>query len=236
MRIVIKTLSPLIWLICRLLVRIKFYGVDNIPPKGACILTPNHITYFDPIWITIPVRRRIFFMAWDKPFEIPVLGFLMRLFGAFPLSLDRFDPAALREAMERLSKGCALVVFPEGGRTKTGALEPFKLGAFRLALTYGAPIVPVTVNGAFDVWPAGQFLPRLGGRVSVTYHPPIEVERIAEGTSRGELKEQARKLALVTRAQIEGSLKLPRPKSGSPRLGRLGDKTQTFAEEPNTDQ
>jgi 1-acyl-sn-glycerol-3-phosphate acyltransferase len=195
MRLLIAVLSPFVWWLCRLLFKIEFSGAENVPGGGACIITPNHVTYVDPIWITIPIRRRMYYMAWDKPFRIPVLGLMMRMFGAFPVNLDvAADASAGREAIELLRKGRALVMFPEGGRTKTGKLMPFKMGAFRLALVHGVPIVPVTIRGAETIWPVGQMFPRLG-KLKITYHPPIEVERIAEGTNRAELKEQARKLA-----------------------------------------
>ena len=197
MDFVIKVLRPVAHWLCRALFRIEFFGVENIPPSGACIITPNHLSYFDPIWITIPIERRVYYMAWDKPFEIPGLGLLMRSFGAFPVNLDAVDSGALREAQEILRKGLALVIFPEGGRTKTGKLMAFKMGAFRFALTHGVPIVPVTIKGAERVWPVGQMFPRTG-KVTVTYHPPIEVERLPEDVRRLELKDHARKLARKT--------------------------------------
>jgi len=195
MRFLIAVLSPFVWWSCRLLFKIEFYGVENIPRDGACIITPNHVTYADPIWITIPIRRRLYYMAWNKPFRIPVLGLMMRVFGAFPINLDvAADASAGREAIELLRKGRGLVMFPEGGRTKTGKLMPFKMGAFRLALVHGVPVVPVTIKGAETIWPVGQIFPRLG-KLRITYHPPIEVEHLAEGTNRAELKERARNLA-----------------------------------------
>src|SRR6185295_18625583 len=195
MRFVIAVLSPVVWWFCRLLFKIEFHGVENIPSDGACIITPNHVTYADPIWITIPIRRRIYYMAWDKPFRIPVLGQMMRLFGAFPVNLDvAADASAQREAIELLKKGRALVMFPEGGRTRTGKLMPFKMGAFRLALAHGVPIVPVSIRGADEIWPVGRILPR-PGRLTITYHPSVDVARIAENTSRAELKERSRRLS-----------------------------------------
>ena len=185
--------------------KIEFHGVENIPSEGACLITPNHITYADPIWITIPIRRRIYYMAWDKPFEIPVLGFLMRSFGAFPVSLDSADASAHRSANDLLRAGRALVIFPEGGRTKTGKLMPFKMGAFRLALTHGVPIVPVTINGAEKIWPVGKMLPR-PGKLTITYHPPIIVERAPEITNRTELKAEARLLARKTHDTVATAL------------------------------
>jgi 1-acyl-sn-glycerol-3-phosphate acyltransferase len=205
MRFVIASLTPLVWLFCRVFFRVRFHGVENIPDEGACIITPNHVTYADPIWITIPVRRRIYYMAWDKPFEIPVLGFLMRAFGAFPLNLDSIDPSAHRSALDLLRRGCALVVFPEGGRAKTDTPEPFKPGAFRLALKHGLPVVPVSIQGAYDIWPVGKIFPR-PGRLTITYHPPIEVERVPDDTTRAELRHHARELARRTREVVARAL------------------------------
>ncbi len=195
MRIVIFVLRPFARWLCRLLFKIEFRGVENIPLEGACIITPNHVTYADPIWITIPILRRVYYMAWDKPFRIPVLGQVMRMFGAFPVNLDvAADASAQRGAIEMLRKNRALVIFPEGGRTKTGKLMPFKMGAFRLALAHGVPIVPVSIKGAGKIWPAGQVFPR-PGKLTITYHPPIEVQRAAENASKAEIKQRARQLA-----------------------------------------
>jgi 1-acyl-sn-glycerol-3-phosphate acyltransferase len=206
MRFLIAVLSPIIWRVCRIWFKIEFHGVENIPSEGACIITPNHISYADPIWITIPVRRRLFYMAWDQPFRIPVLGLLMRMFGAFPVNLDGVaDTSAQREATELLRKGRALVMFPEGGRTRTGKLMPFKMGAFRLALSNGVPIVPVTIKGASKIWPAGRLFPR-PGKLDITYHPPIELDRIAEEASRSEMKERARALARTARNVVASAL------------------------------
>src|SRR6185369_7532880 len=206
MRFLIAVLSPLVHWFCRLAFRIHFDGVENIPSEGACIITPNHVTYADPIWITIPIRRRVYYMAWDKPFRVPVLGLLMRMFGAFPVNLDvAADAPAQREAIELLKKGRALVMFPEGGRTRTGKLMPFKMGAFRLALAHGVPIVPVSIRGADEIWPVGRIIPR-PGRLTVTYHPPVEVPRIDENTSRPELKERARRLSRQTHDTVASAL------------------------------
>jgi len=197
MRFVIEALRPFVFWLCRLWFRIKFRGVENVPLDGPCIITPNHVTFADPVWITIPLKRRVHYMAWDKMFKIPVLGFLMRAFGAFPVNPEGADASAQREAVSHLKRGCALVIFPEGGRAKTGRIEPFKMGAFRLALTQGIPIVPVTIEGGYEIWPVGKWFPR-PGRLTITYHPVVDVERAQEGTTRLELKERARHLARKT--------------------------------------
>jgi 1-acyl-sn-glycerol-3-phosphate acyltransferase len=128
------------------------------------------------------------------------------MFGAFPVNLDvTADASAQREAIELLHKGRALVIFPEGGRTKNGKLMPFKMGAFRLALANGVPIVPVTIRGAEMIWPVGQMLPR-PGKVTITYHPQIVVEGLQSETRRLEVKESARRLARRTHDVVASAL------------------------------
>jgi 1-acyl-sn-glycerol-3-phosphate acyltransferase len=205
MKFVISVLRPLVWWLCRVWFKIEFHGVENIPPEGACLITPNHISYGDPVWITIPIRRRVYYMAWDKPFQIPGLGFLMRAFGAFPVNLESVDPSAQRAANDILRDGRALVMFPEGGRTRIGKLMPFKMGAFRFALTHGVPIVPVSIKGAEKIWPVGKAFPR-ASKLTITYHPAIAVERAPEAISRVELKAQARVLARQTHDIVASAL------------------------------
>lgn len=205
MGIVFAMVRPCVWLFCRLFFRAEFHGADNVPSEGPCIIVPNHCTYADPIWITIPIKRRVYYMTWDKVFEIPLLGPLARIFGAFPVKLESVDPKAQREAIEMLKAGRVLVIFPEGGRSKTGAIEPFKMGAFRLALAHGVPIVPVTIDGGFQIWPVGRVLPR-PGKLKISYHPPIAVERAPEGLSKQELRERAKLLAGMTRDAVADAL------------------------------
>ena len=94
MKYVIEFLRPVALALSRWLFKIEFRGVENIPTRGACIITPNHQAYADPIWITIPIRRRVYYMAWAKMFNVPVLGFVMRIFGAFPVKLESTDTSA----------------------------------------------------------------------------------------------------------------------------------------------
>jgi 1-acyl-sn-glycerol-3-phosphate acyltransferase len=97
----------------------------------------------------------------------------MRWARAFPIQEGEPDGAAVRRALRLLRQGEPLVIFPEGGRSPDGRLQPFRAGAFRLALAAGAPVVPVTIAGAFEAWPVGRRLPR-PGRITITYHQPLD--------------------------------------------------------------
>lgn len=160
--------------VCRVYFRIEFHGAERVPREGPVILAPNHASYADPILVSIPVARRLRYMAWDKMFAVPVLGWLMRAFGAFPVNIEAGDRGALRRSLEHLRAGGALMIFPEGSRTRDGRPMTFKPGVVRLALDTGAPIVPVTIIGAFQAYSPHQTFPR-PGKLKLYYHEPIRL-------------------------------------------------------------
>src|SRR5689334_17558277 len=123
---VFKFSRCLVRLLCGLYFRIEFEGADRAPDEGAMIVAPNHVSYLDPLWVSIPINRPLRYMTWDKMTRLPLLGPLIQAYGAFPVSLEKGDRAALRHSLERLRQGGGLMIFPEGGRTRTGRLMPFK--------------------------------------------------------------------------------------------------------------
>lgn len=182
--------------------RVEYRGVENIPTTGPFLMTPNHVSYFDPIWISVPVRRPMRYMTWDVMTRKPLIGPLMRAFGSFPVNIDRADRQALRVAAEQLRGGGGLVVFPEGGRTQTGALMKFKAGAVLLAIEAGVPIVPVTIIGAYQAYSFHHLLPR-PRKVRIVYHPPIHLQLPAgEEPSREFLRTQTDKLRQIVASAL----------------------------------
>ena len=161
------------WAAARGLFRIRFEGVEHVPRGGPVVITPNHVSFMDPILVTIPIRRTLHYMALEPFFRIRGLGALMRWARAFPIQEGEPDNPAVRRALRVLRQGEPLVIFPEGGRSPDGRLQAFRPGAFRLALATGAPVVPVTIAGAFEAWPAQRRLPR-PGRIVITYHAPLD--------------------------------------------------------------
>lgn len=114
-------------------------------------------------------------MAWDALFRVPLLGRLMRLFGAFPVDVR---PGRGRDAYQQaralVAAGEIVGLFPEGRRSRSGWMEPtLRAGAARLALETGAPLYPATITGAYRAWPYHSLLPK-PARVRVRYHDPID--------------------------------------------------------------
>jgi 1-acyl-sn-glycerol-3-phosphate acyltransferase len=150
-------------------------GEELVPESGPAIVAANHPSYLDPILLSLEVKRPIRFMAWDALFRVPLLGTLMRAFGAFPVDVRRGKGRLAYERAKALVDGGEVVgLFPEGKRSRTGWMEPsLREGAARLAWETGAPLVPVTITGAFRAWPYSRTLPR-PGRIRVRFHEPID--------------------------------------------------------------
>lgn len=185
--------------LCRAYFGLRLVGTEHIPHDGPVLITPNHQTYADPPLVSIPVRRPVFYMAWNRLFRIPVFGRVIRLLRAFPVEVDSSDTRATREAVRLLQAGEAVMIFPEGGRSLDGRIGRFKAGAFRLAVNVSAPVLPVTIAGGHEAWPPGRALPR-PGRITITYHPLLRPDTSIEP------RRAARELAERARAAIAAEL------------------------------
>jgi 1-acyl-sn-glycerol-3-phosphate acyltransferase len=193
----LDVIRPVVGAFSRVLWKIEFYGVENVPEHGGLIIAANHQTYIDPFWLSLRIKRPTRYLAWSAAFGWPVVGKCLVWFGAWPLALEGSDPKAIRRSLQWLRDGGAVVIFPEGGRsTSAGSLERFKAGAVRLALEANVPILPVTIKGGNRVWPRGWRFPRLG-KVTVTYHPLYHAEQCPDEETRACARRESEKLAEV---------------------------------------
>jgi 1-acyl-sn-glycerol-3-phosphate acyltransferase len=170
-----KLLMPLIEALFRILFSYDCLGEEKLPRSGGAVVAANHPSYLDPILLSLQAERPIRFMAWDALFKVPVLGRLIRAFGAFPVDTRRGQGRAAYERARALVEAGEIVgIFPEGKRSRTGWMEPrLREGAARLALETGAPLFPATIAGAYRAWPHYQSLPR-PARIRVRFHDPID--------------------------------------------------------------
>jgi 1-acyl-sn-glycerol-3-phosphate acyltransferase len=178
---------------------LRFEGVEHIPQTGPLIIASNHVTYADPVLISLPVRRPVHYMAWDQLFHVPGLAWLIRRLRAFPVELESADRRATREAVRLLHRGRAVMIFPEGGRSLDGRLQRFKPGAFRLACSLGVPVLAVTIVGGHECWPPGRALPR-PGRLRIFYHPVMNPPALDN------VKAAARSFAAAVHAVVASAL------------------------------
>ena len=140
--------------------RMTRLGREHLPKEGGCIIAANHRSFLDPFVIGTMVRRPVYFVAKQELFANRLQAWFLNALGAFPIDRGNADKDAMGLAREILERGDVVVIFPEGTRTRPGALGSAKRGVGRLALETGAPVVPVAVIGTEDVRRGWRIRPR----------------------------------------------------------------------------
>jgi len=173
---------------------ISVHGREHIPSGGlgpaahppapgarSHLVMSNHQSHYDIAVLYYVLGSSIRMVAKRELFELPVFGSAMKAAGF--ISIDRRNTeraiSSLEDAKRELANGVPIWIAPEGTRSPSGALLPFKKGGFALALGTGAPILPVSIRGTRDVLRAKGVRSRPGVEVFVTIHPPVDPKRFA---------------------------------------------------------
>jgi 1-acyl-sn-glycerol-3-phosphate acyltransferase len=143
-RAIISLPTLLIW-------RVKAEGVENVPRSGPLLLAPNHFSQMDHFFVGLYLRRKIRFMAKSQMFGPPILTYIYSHGGVFPVRRGHHDEEAFKTAYEILEQGGMLLVYAEGGRSRSHQLGEPKRGIGRIALESGAAVVPVAIQGSETV-------------------------------------------------------------------------------------
>jgi 1-acyl-sn-glycerol-3-phosphate acyltransferase len=160
---------------CRAVYRLEVQQIENVPADGAVILAPNHFSHMDHWFIGVLLPRPVRFMAKSQLFKGPFLEFVMPRMGAFPVRRGQHDDEAIVTTRVLLQRGEAIVMYPEGGRSRSGKIAArARPGIGRVALETGTPIAPIAVYGSERArnWRRLEFPP-----VTVRYGEPIRPRR-----------------------------------------------------------
>jgi 1-acyl-sn-glycerol-3-phosphate acyltransferase len=141
--------------------KFRCYGLENIPRTGGVLLAANHQSYLDPVLVAMVLPREMHFMARRTLFRNPAFRAIIAGYNAFAIERDSADVKGVNSAIARLEAGNILLVFPEGTRTGDGSIGPMKSVGV-IAERAAVPIVPVLIQGAYDVWPKGRVMPHFG--------------------------------------------------------------------------
>ncbi|MEA2495879.1 MAG: 1-acyl-sn-glycerol-3-phosphate acyltransferase [Thermoleophilaceae bacterium] len=159
--------------------RARALETKHVPEAGQVIIAPNHFSFLDHFFVAVYLRRKVHFMAKSQLFKRP-LQFIYTHGGVFPVRRGYRDEEAFKTAHAVLSRGDIVLMYPEGGRSRTGELGEPKRGLGRLALESGAPVVPVAIVGtqAARNWKRLSF-----PKVTVLYGEPVRFDKIENPTN-----------------------------------------------------
>jgi 1-acyl-sn-glycerol-3-phosphate acyltransferase len=170
------------WILATFRIRVDVDGVENVPTRAPVILMSNHQSLVDIAAIVSTLPRSVVwrFVAKKELVRIPFFGWALAASGHIIIDRGQREKAvhSLERAAERIRSGVSVIVFPEGTRSPTGSLRPFKSGPFHLAVAAQVPIVPITVSGSQRITPKGSLTVH-PGTVKITYGKPISTRGLA---------------------------------------------------------
>ncbi len=195
---------------CRVIYRLHVQEKKNVPLQGPAILAPTHFSAMDHWFVGILLRRPLRFMAKSQLFRGRLLEFILPHGGAFPVRRGARDEEAITTALTILRRGGLLVMYPEGGRSRTGQLgKRARPGVGRLALESGAPVIPVAIHGSERArnWRRLQF-----PAVTVRYGTPMHFA--VEANPPRERQQQVADEVFVALQALQEALAMGRAGSG----------------------
>jgi 1-acyl-sn-glycerol-3-phosphate acyltransferase len=165
--------------ILRLIYRPKAIGLENIPAEGPVILACNHVSFVDSLFMPLVIKRKVVFLGKADYFDSWRTRWFFKAVNVIPVRREggSAGEAALRTGIRVLSEGHVIGIYPEGTRSPDGRLYRGKTGVGRMALEAKVPVVPVAVEGTREVMPIEAKVPRLRGRVTVTFGKPLTFDR-----------------------------------------------------------
>lgn len=168
---------------------LRVRGLEHVPKKGAAVVVCNHLSLIDPFVVGYGAHRIVNYMAKEELFSLPVMGFIIRKVGAFPVDRTRRDASAMRTALTVLKEGELLGMFPEGTRSTSGEMQDFHTGAARLAIKTRSPIIPAAVRNTNNGLPPKKWI--RPARMQVTFGEPFELADLYNSTGKEEAMQQA---------------------------------------------
>jgi len=158
--------------------------------NGPVILASNHASFLDPPIVGAGLHRPVNYLGRESLFRYPIIGSILRSWNAVPVDRDGGGAAGLRAILDRLLAGGAILLFPEGTRTRDGRLQPARSGIGLTVIKSNAPVVPVRVFGSFEAYNRTHFFP-VPVQLTVRYGRPIDFSALraeAKTCSKARLK------------------------------------------------
>ena len=171
--------------------RWRIYNPERVPLSGPVILASNHASFLDPPLVGAGVRRGINYLARESLFRFPGIGWLLRQWNSVPVDREGGGAAGLKAILDRLLAGGAIILFPEGTRTRDGKLQAARSGIGLTVIKSRAVVIPVRTFGTYEAYGRHHKIPR-PHPIAVKYGRPMQFEKLrteAKNCSKARLKE-----------------------------------------------
>ena len=165
-------------IIAILLLRMRCEGREHFPAQGGGLVLSTHQSNLDPVLVGLTCNRRFNFLARKTLFKNFLFAWLIRTLDAIEIDREGGGLSGLRETMARLKRQELVLIFPEGTRTRTGAIGDLKPGFLVVARRSAIPLIPVAVVGAYEILPRGKRWPSFHS-VAVVIGKPISAAEVA---------------------------------------------------------
>ena len=166
------------FLLFKIFFRLRIFGRENFPKASPVIVTPNHVSFLDPIIVGIGAPQKLSYLARDTLFRFRPFAKMLRWIHVSPIKRETGDVNAFKLTLNKLSQGEPILIFPEGTRSRDGNLQVPKSGIGFLQNASGVRILPCYVKGSMEAWPKHSRFPK-PRRISVYFGKPLEFEKIS---------------------------------------------------------
>ena len=216
-----------LWILCRtlgvVLFGIRYRFAEPLPRQGGLLVLSSHQSLLDPLILGLVCERRLSSLARASLFRWGPFAAVIRALDAVPIDREASTVAAMKTVIKKLRDGGALVIYPEGTRTRDGSLGEVKSGFALVAKRAGVPIVPAAIVGAWECWPRTRPFP-LPGRIRVEFGAVMSPEEIAAMDDKTLVAEVSRRMTALdaeARRVRGGRVAPPSPRQEAVRGARL---------------
>lgn len=183
----------------------QVFGAEHIPDQGGCLLAMNHESFLDPPAAGIATNRPVYYLGRKSLMDNPIMGAVLSRVNVVPVDQSRTDVAALKIIVRLVRAEHAVLIFPEGTRTRTGRLGPAQPGLGFVVARTGVPVIPIRIFGSFQAFPPNG-KPKLWHPLQVVIGEPMHFDTTTDGDSRTRYQAISEKV-------MERIANMPRPES-----------------------
>jgi len=183
-----------------LLYPFKVVNGSVIPKDGGALIVGNHSSWLDTLFLSVSMKRDLWFCTGDFILDVPVMGWLVKQLPVIPMRKNS-GQKAIEQAVKKIQEGCVVCIFPEGTLTKDGNLQRFRNGIAHIQRQANVPLIPFYLHGAINTWSVLQKKPAFFKKVKLTYGEPFVPVSEKDGDIANEIRNKVLELSSISENQ-----------------------------------